>query len=84
MAVNVDSSHGTVPGDTVTLSTQEAVVASADGIMEEVHQEGEAVLADRFQSFKREKYLVLLERVQELAANVHGTAHCVEKIESLQ
>jgi 3-deoxy-7-phosphoheptulonate synthase len=63
---------------------QAAVVAGADGLMVEVHQDPQAALSDGFQSLKPERFRVLLDRVQELAAFVQRTAHHSEQPELLQ
>ncbi|MBF8294755.1 MAG: 3-deoxy-D-arabinoheptulosonate-7-phosphate synthase [Bacteroidetes bacterium] len=69
--------------DIVMPMAQAAVVAGANGLMIEVHQDPQAALTDGFQSLKPEKFRVLLNRVQELAAFVQRMAHCTEKSESL-
>jgi 3-deoxy-7-phosphoheptulonate synthase len=63
---------------------QASVVAGAGGFMVEVHHDPQAALLDGFQSLKPERFQVLLDRVEELAAFVQTTAHHSEKPELLQ
>jgi 3-deoxy-7-phosphoheptulonate synthase len=77
LPVIVDPSHGTGAWDLVLPMAQAAIVAGADGLLVEVHQDPQTALSDGFQSLKPEKFRVLLERVRELASFVHrpvGTA----------
>ena len=84
LPIIVDPSHGTGAWDIVMPMAQAAVVAGADGLMIEVHQDPQVALSDGFQSLKPEKFRVLLDRVQELSAFVQRTASCSEKSEKLQ
>ena len=84
LPILVDPSHGTGAWDLVMPMAQAAVVAGADGLMVEVHQDPQAALSDGFQSLKPERFRVLLDRVQELAAFVQRTAHHSEQPELLQ
>jgi 3-deoxy-7-phosphoheptulonate synthase len=84
LPIIVDPSHGTGAWDIVMPMAQAAVVAGADGLMIEVHQDPQSALSDGFQSLKPEKFRVLLDRVQELSAFVQRTASCSEKSEKLQ
>ena len=79
LPVIVDPSHGTGAWDLVLPMAQAAIVAGADGLLIEVHQDPEAALSDGFQSLKPEKFRILLERVQELASFVHRSVSAVPK-----
>lgn len=73
LPIIVDPSHGTGAWDLVLPMSQAAVVAGADGLLIEVHQDPEAALSDGFQSLKPEKFKLLLEQLRALAPFVHRT-----------
>ena len=79
LPVIVDPSHGTGAWDLVLPMAQAAIVAGADGLLVEVHQDPQAALSDGFQSLKPEKFRILLERIQELASFVHRSASATSK-----
>ena len=74
LPVLVDPSHGTGAWDLVTPMALAAIVAGADGLMVEVHQDPQSALSDGFQSLKPEKFRLLLNRVRELSSFMHRTA----------
>jgi 3-deoxy-7-phosphoheptulonate synthase len=67
LPIIVDPSHGTGNWELVTPLALAAVVAGADGIMIEVHQDPEMALSDGFQSLKPKKFKLLMERVAQAA-----------------
>ncbi|HAL55288.1 MAG TPA: 3-deoxy-7-phosphoheptulonate synthase [Bacteroidetes bacterium] len=67
LPIIVDPSHGTGAWDLVIPMAQAAIVAGADGLMIEVHQDPQAALSDGFQSLRPDKFKSLLERLQEIA-----------------
>ena len=73
LPVIVDPSHGTGAWDLVAPMAQAAIVAGADGLMIEVHQDPQSALSDGFQSLKPDKFRALLNRVRELSSFVHRT-----------
>jgi 3-deoxy-7-phosphoheptulonate synthase len=71
LPIIVDPSHGTGAWDLVVPMAQAAIVAGADGLIVEVHQDPQAALSDGFQSLKPEKFRDLVDRISELAPFVH-------------
>ncbi|MCX6135180.1 MAG: 3-deoxy-7-phosphoheptulonate synthase [Ignavibacteriales bacterium] len=67
LPIIVDPSHGTGAWDLVVPMAQAAIVAGADGLMIEVHQDPTAAFSDGFQSLKPEKFRHLLDRISELS-----------------
>lgn len=75
LPIIVDPSHGTGAWDLVVPMALAAIIAGADGLLVEVHQDPETALSDGFQSLKPERFKELLDRVQELAPFVKRTMH---------
>lgn len=73
LPIIVDPSHGTGAWDLVIPMAQAAVVAGADGLIIEVHQDPQAALSDGFQSLRPDKFRYLIERLHELAPHVNRT-----------
>jgi 3-deoxy-7-phosphoheptulonate synthase len=71
LPIIVDPSHGTGAWDLVVPMAQAAIVAGADGLIVEVHQDPQAALSDGFQSLKPERFRELVDRVSDLAPFVH-------------
>ena len=67
LPILVDPSHGTGAWELVTPMALAAVMAGADGLMVEVHQNPELALSDGFQSLKPETFSALLHKVREAA-----------------
>jgi 3-deoxy-7-phosphoheptulonate synthase len=67
LPIIVDPSHGTGAWDLVIPMSQAAVVAGADGLLIEVHQDPQAALSDGFQSLRPDKFKLLLDRLRALA-----------------
>jgi 3-deoxy-7-phosphoheptulonate synthase len=67
LPILVDPSHGTGAWELVTPMSLAAIMAGADGLMVEVHQNPELALSDGFQSLKPETFSVLVKRVREVA-----------------
>jgi 3-deoxy-7-phosphoheptulonate synthase len=78
LPIIVDPSHGTGAWDLVAPMAEAAIVAGADGLMIEVHQDPQAALSDGFQSLKPENFRVLLDRIRVLSSFVHRTAHAAK------
>jgi len=74
LPIIVDPSHGTGAWDLVAPMAQAAIVAGADGLMVEVHQDPSAALSDGFQSLKPETFRRLLGRVRELSTYLGRTS----------
>ncbi len=79
LPVIVDPSHGTGAWDLVIPMAQAAIVAGADGLLVEVHQDPQSALSDGFQSLQPEKFRLLLERVRKLSAFVHRSANPISE-----
>jgi 3-deoxy-7-phosphoheptulonate synthase len=73
LPIVVDPSHGTGAWDLVIPMSQAAVVAGADGLMIEVHQDPQAALSDGFQSLRPDKFKFLLDRLRSLAPYTQRT-----------
>jgi 3-deoxy-7-phosphoheptulonate synthase len=67
LPVLVDPSHGTGAWELVTPMSLAAIMAGADGLMIEVHQNPEQALSDGFQSLKPSTFSLLLEKVRAAA-----------------
>jgi 3-deoxy-7-phosphoheptulonate synthase len=67
LPVLVDPSHGTGAWELVTPMSLAAIMAGADGLMIEVHQNPEQALSDGFQSLKPQTFSLLLEKVRSAA-----------------
>jgi 3-deoxy-7-phosphoheptulonate synthase len=80
LPIIVDPSHGTGAWDLVTPMAEAAIVAGADGLMIEVHQDPQAALSDGFQSLKPGNFRVLLDRIRELSAFVHRTTPAAKTV----
>jgi 3-deoxy-7-phosphoheptulonate synthase len=68
LPIIVDPSHGTGAWDLVTPMSLAALMAGADGLMVEVHQNPELALSDGFQSLKPERFAALVQKVSKVAA----------------
>jgi 3-deoxy-7-phosphoheptulonate synthase len=77
LPIIVDPSHGTGAWDLVTPMAQAAIVAGADGLMIEVHQDPQSALSDGFQSLKPDTFRNLLDRIREISSVVHRPMHTV-------
>jgi len=71
LPIIVDPSHGTGAWDLVTPMALAAVVAGADGLMVEVHQNPELALSDGFQSLKPERFRALVQKLREVSTFVN-------------
>lgn len=80
LPIIVDPSHGTGAWDLVVPMAEAAIVAGADGLMVEVHQDPQAALSDGFQSLKPENFRILLDRIRELSSFVHRTTHAARTV----
>ena len=67
LPILVDPSHGTGAWELVTPMSLAAIMAGADGLMIEVHQNPELALSDGFQSLKPETFSSLIKRIREVA-----------------
>lgn len=67
LPVLVDPSHGTGAWELVTPMSLAAIMAGADGLMIEVHQNPEQALSDGFQSLKPSTLSLLLEKIRSAA-----------------
>lgn len=73
LPIIVDPSHGTGAWDLVIPMAQAAVVAGADGLIIEVHQDPQTARSDGFQSLRPDKFRYLMERLHELAPFMNRT-----------
>lgn len=73
LPIIVDPSHGTGAWDLVIPMAQAAVVAGADGLIIEVHQDPQQALSDGFQSLRPDKFKSLMDRLKEIAPLMHRT-----------
>jgi len=67
LPILVDPSHGTGAWELVVPMSLAAIMAGADGLMIEVHQNPELALSDGFQSLKPATFSALIRRVREVA-----------------
>lgn len=73
LPIIVDPSHGTGAWDLVIPMALAAVVAGADGLIIEVHQDPQQALSDGFQSLRPDKFKGLMDRLKELAPFIQRT-----------
>lgn len=66
LPVIVDPSHGSGDWNLIEPLAKAAMVAGADGLMIEVHNQPEQALSDGFQSLKPQKYKVLIQKIERL------------------
>ena len=71
LPILVDPSHATGKWEMVTPVAKAAVVAGADGIMVEVHQDPERALSDGKQSLTPQNFRKLYEQIVRLAEGEH-------------
>lgn len=73
LPIIVDPSHGIGMWDCVTPMALAAVVAGADGLIIEVHNDPGRALSDGYQSLKPERFKYLMEKIRQVAAVVDRT-----------
>ncbi len=75
LPVIVDPSHGVGKWRFVSTMAKAGVVAGADGIIVEVHQQPDKAMSDGYQSLNPDNYKALMEDLRQLAPIVGKTLH---------